>query len=290
MEILEMENLKTYTTIRIGGMAEKLYIPENQSELVELLDNLNGQQYRILGGGSNILMDDEQTFPHVIYMKKCNTELEHVGDGVFRCGASVRLQQLIQFTNSEGYGGIEYLMSVPGMIGGAVTMNAGRGKKHNQTISDYIIDVVVWDAGTIRTMSKEECAFSHRNSVFKNSDMVILAVTFRFMPEEPSILEEKRKARIEYSKNCQDNKYSNFGSLFCSCNHVAMRMIKRFGLCGCGDVGFSRKTSNWLINKGNGTFQQAMKAITKARKLNRLFGTDASLEVIVWKQMEREYE
>ncbi|MBQ9983312.1 MAG: FAD-binding protein [Lachnospiraceae bacterium] len=282
MKILTMENLKKYTTIRIGGTAAQLYIPESREELMNLLTDLQGEEIRILSGGSNILMNDERVFPHVIYMEQFDRELRHLGDGRFYCGASVRLQKLIQYTNEYGYGGIEYLMSVPGMIGGAVVMNAGRGRKHNQTISDYIVEVEVWQDGQVRKMSKQECQFSHRNSIFKHQNMVILSVVFQFLPEEKELLVEKRKARIEYSKNLQDNSRYNFGSVFCSCNNIAMRMIKRFQFCKKGEISFSKKTSNWLLNKGNGTFREAMTVMNKAERLNRLLGTKAEKEVIIW--------
>lgn len=283
MEIRKQENLKQYTTVRIGGVADKFYIPENREELIGLLNELKGEDVRILSGGSNLLINDEQTFPHVIYMKKCSQELIDRGDGNFYCGSSVRLQQLIQFANSEGYGGIEYLMSVPGMIGGAVVMNAGTGKKCNQALSDFIVEVEVWDKGNVRTLSKEECRFSHRNSVFKNSDMVILSAIFQFPQEEKEILEQRRKNRLEYSRLRQDQEGFNFGSVFSKCNKLAMKLIKKFQLCHSGAVGFSTKTSNWLVNRGDGTFQQAVKVIKQAIRINRLCGTKAEIEVIIWK-------
>jgi len=58
MKILTMENLKKYTTIRIGGTAAKLYIPESREELIKLLEDLQGEDVRILGGGSNILKNE----------------------------------------------------------------------------------------------------------------------------------------------------------------------------------------------------------------------------------------
>lgn len=283
MEIRRQEKLKQYTTVHIGGVADKLYIPENREELTRLLNELKGEDVRILGGGSNLLINDEQTFPHVIYMKQCSQELQYRGDGVFYCGASIRLQQLIQFANSEGYGGIEYLMSVPGMVGGATVMNAGRGKKYNKALSDYIVEVEVWKDGSIQTLSKEECGFSYRNSIFKNSNMVILSILFRFQQEEKEVLEKKREKRLEYSRRRQDPKGFNFGSVFLSCSNGAMKLIKRFRLCHSGEVAFSAKTSNWLVNEGNGTFKQAVKVIRRAIRINRLFGKKAELEVIIWK-------
>ena len=283
MEIRKQETLKQYTTVRIGGVADRFYVPESREELTCLLNELKGEDVRILSGGSNLLIDDERIFPHVIYMKNCSQELTYKGDGVFYCGASVRLQQLIQFANSKGYGGIEYLMSVPGMVGGAVVMNAGRGKSYNKAISDHIVSVEVWQDGSIRTLSKEECVFSYRNSVFKNSGMVILAVLFRFSQDEMEVLEKRRNKRLEYSRHRQDSEGFNFGSVFFNYSSGAMKLIRRFRLCHSGEIAFSGKTLNWLVNKGDGTFKQAVKVIRRAACINRLFGIKAELEVIIWK-------
>ena len=70
MKILHYENLAKYTTIKIGGNAKNFYIPENEKELLSLVRDLN--EYKILGGGSNLLINDRITFSNVIYTKEFN--------------------------------------------------------------------------------------------------------------------------------------------------------------------------------------------------------------------------
>lgn len=282
MEIRENENLKKYTTVKIGGTAQKFYIPENESELIELTEKLKNEKYYILSGGSNILMNDKKTFPNVIYMMKCNGNIEDLGDGRFYAGCSVRLQKLITFINERGYGGIEYLFSVPGALGGAVIMNAGRGKKYNKCISDYIVHVDVLKDGRKTAMDVKECGFSYRNSVFKHSDMVILGVEFKFPQFDKEFLKEERDKRTQFSKKRQDYSGNNFGTVFCKSSPKAMGVIKLLHPGYKNGVSFSKKTTNWILNKGNGDFEQAMKVIKKAKRINRLFGVNAELEVIVW--------
>ena len=62
-------------------------------------------------------------------------------DGILECGASVRIQSLLEKIKEFSLGGIEYLASVPSSVGGAVYMNAGRGRKIKRSISDYIESV-----------------------------------------------------------------------------------------------------------------------------------------------------
>lgn len=282
MEIRENENLKKYTTVKIGGTASKFYIPETEAELINLVNELKDEKYYILGGGSNILMDDKKVFSHVIHMLKFNNAFEDLGGGRFYAGASVRLQKFITSINETGHGGIEYLFSVPGSLGGAILMNAGRGRKYNKCISDYIIKVDVLKDGKKVSMDKSECGFSYRNSVFKGSDMIVLGAEFEFPKFDKEYLAEERKKRMEFSKTRQDYSGSNFGTVFCKSNPKAMGIVKVLHPGYKNGVCFSKKTSNWILNKGNGNFEQALKVIKKAKRINRLFGTEAELEVIVW--------
>ena len=138
MKILQDEDLSKYTSVRIGGTAKTMYFPESRDELIDLIKHHDTPVF--ISGGSNLLINNRE-FETVINLKSVDSSLEHLGGGRFRAGASVHLQKLINTINENGYGGIEYLFSVPGLVGGAIVMNAGRGKTHKKCISDYIISV-----------------------------------------------------------------------------------------------------------------------------------------------------
>ena len=106
MQILNNEPLSKYTTVRLGGVAEKMYIPETTEELVELLRK-EPIQY-VIGGGSNLLIAD-RTFDKVLNLRKFDDTLISCGGGRYVCGASLRLRKLVSTINADGYGGIEYL-------------------------------------------------------------------------------------------------------------------------------------------------------------------------------------
>ena len=167
MVIKTNEDLSRYSLMRIGGIAKKLYVPESKMEMLELLKSLNeaDSPYWIIGGGSNVLISDLRTFDNVIYMGRFNKDFNLGSDEVFYVGASVRLQYLIQNINRLGYGGLEYLFSVPAMVGGAIVMNAGRGRAYNKSISDYVVKIEVIHNGEIKILEKEECQFSYRHSL-----------------------------------------------------------------------------------------------------------------------------
>lgn len=284
MKILENESLKKYTTVKIGGIAKKIYFPENSSELIEVLNAMNDKKKYILGGGSNLLINDQKEFDDVISLKLMDSSIENLGSGNYYIGASVSLQKLIIQINNDGYGGIEYLFSVPALLGGAVAMNAGRGKMHNSSIGDYIKEVKVYDyeERKIKTIRKDECQFSYRKSIFKEKDFIVLGGVFNFPSVDIEEARRKREDRIRYVRELQDNSGYNFGSVFREYNKYIMQMFRLLHFGYKDGMMYSKKTSNWLINRKNGSYKQATDLIEKAIRVHRFMGMKIVLEVIKW--------
>ena len=280
MILKENEELKQYTTFKMGGIAKKFYIPESEEELVSLVRTLDN--YKILGGGSNLLINNNGVFPNVIYTKDFNKEIINKGNGIYYFGSSVRLQKIINKINQDGYGGIEYLYSVPGMLGGAIYMNAGRGKQFNMQLTDYLIDVDVLVDGKVKKFTKEECKFDYRKSIFQDNNYVILGANFKFKEVDFNESKKLKKERIELCKNVQDNSSFNFGSVFCICNYKIMKMVSKLSSKNKKGIHFSNKTNNWLCNDGSGEFKQAIKLINRVKKIHKLFNKKIELEVRVW--------
>lgn len=225
MEVKEKEDLARYTTFKMGGIAEKMYFPESEEELVELI--AEGNKKHLISGGSNLLIA-EKIFPEVINLRKFSDKIEIFENGCFVVGASVRLQKLINTINENGYGGIEYLYSVPACVGGAIVMNAGRGKTHNLFISDYIMAVKVLYQGKVLWLEKEDCLFSYRASVFKNNqDYIILAAKFCFPAMSKEESGRLKKERLELCKKVQDSSAPNFGTVFCTANQHIMWIMQK---------------------------------------------------------------
>ena len=121
MILKENVSLAKYTTFQMGGIAKKMYFPENIEELVKLTTENKKILHFIIGGGSNLLINDKKTFDEVLCLRNFNQTIEHLQGGKYYIGASVRLQKAIRTINEDGYGGIEYLFSVPGLTGGQST-------------------------------------------------------------------------------------------------------------------------------------------------------------------------
>lgn len=284
MKILENEKLDKYTTFKVGGIAKKLFFPENIEDIVDLYKQDSTIFKYIISGGSNLIINDEKEFENVICMREFEKKINKVDECQYYISSSLRLQEVINKTNSDNCGGIEYLFSVPALIGGAIYMNAGRGKKFNQSISDYIEKVVYFEDGEIKEKEKNDCQFNYRTSFFKGKDnIIILGAYFKFNKIKESEAQELVKKRIELCKEKQDMSYPNFGSVFSNYNERIMKFVRVMSkLDGEKQVHFSSKTLNWLLKGEAGNFQQTMNKIERVKKLHNFLGKKVELEAIVW--------
>ena len=280
MRIEENVSLSKLTTFRMGGIAKKLIIPESETEVVEIIRNNKLPRY-IIGGGSNLLINDQREFDTVISLRDFDNRIIDLGSGRFYVGASIRLQKLIKTINENGYGGIEYLYSVPGLVGGAIVMNAGRGNSIDE-IGNFVVNVRIIKDGEVIELEKEDCQFKRRNSVFKNSDIIVLGAEFQFREGNPDEFLKLREDRIKYIKQFQDNSKPNFGTVFCKADSHIMGVIQRLEKNKNSGVHYSSKTRNWLLND-NGTFQQAVNEINIVKKIHRFLHRQCEPEVIIWK-------
>lgn len=278
--ILHDVSLAKYTTLKIGGIAKNLYFPETVEDLREILGEF--PETPILGGGSNLLINDKKEFEHVICLREFEKNIEYNEDGSTIVGSGVRLQKLITDINEHGKGGIEYLYSVPGLVGGAIYMNAGRGRSFDQQISDYLLSVDVLEDGEVKTVGKEDCGFSYRHSSFHDRNAVIVSAKFLFEEMDPEEGKKRCRERMELVKQNQDNRYPNAGTTFCECDQKLMKFFQKTAGSKAAGVHFSDQKPNWLQNRGDGSFAEAQKLLGKVEKAHKLAGKSCRLEYAVW--------
>ena len=281
MDVIENVSLAKYATLKIGGVCKKLLFPKTESEIIDILRTYPNAP--LLGGGSNLLINDQHAFDAVICMRKFMADVIEINDDLIFVGAGVRLQKFIKYINENSYGGIEYLWSVPGLVGGAIYMNAGRGRGANKQISDYLVSVEVLEDGQVKTYTKDECEFGYRTSVFQKKNCIILSAIFSFDRISPEEGKRLQMARVRLCKQFQDNKYPNAGTTFCESDPRIMNIIQKISSKkATKGVHFSFKTSNWLQNRGEGTYNEAVKLINRVKFLHKILGKPCKLEYKVW--------
>lgn len=282
MNTRENEMLDKYTTLKIGGIAEKFYIPESEDELISLIKKIKDRYY-ILSGGSNLLINDSKKFKHVIDISKLDNKIIDRGNGKFYCGSSVRIQKFIKEINKEGYGGIEELISLPARVGGIIYMNAGIGgrKKPLFNISDYIDTVYVIYKGEKKTLKKDECMFEYRKSIFNNDEYIILGADFVFSKQNEELSKERIEKRLKKCKQIFDYSGGNCGTVFSKSNGKIMTILKWLGLRK-GNVSYSRKRGNWIISGPNARYKDMIYLINICKILHRICLQSIELEIIIW--------
>lgn len=280
MKVIDNEPLAPRTTVKIGGVAKKFYIPESVEDCCLLQKHLVGEKYYILAGGSNILINDSKNFDNVVFTGSIDNEMSDLGDGNFYCGCSVRIQKFIQYAKQKGYGGIEYLYSLPARMGGIICMNAGRGREEKKSIGDNVSEVYAVKDGEKVTVPKSDCNFNYRSSIFKNQDYLITGVLLRLNKQSIEYTDQKIKERLELCKRLQDHSEATFGTVFAQADPRIMKICTL--LSPKSGITWSRKRGNWFVNDGTGTYKQAIMLINRCRGLHRILGKSINNEVCIW--------
>lgn len=184
MQFQDNYPLKNITTLFIGGPAKKFVAVKTEEELLKALQyaKQNNLDHLIIGGGSNLLISDTGFDGLVIKNKISGINTSKVGPDFFEvCVRSgTILQNLVNYAITNGLSGLQKLTGIPGTVGGAVYGNAGA---YGQSISDHIVSV--------DELSKPECAFGYRSSIFKQSLRPIIEVTFQLEPGDPEALKKE---------------------------------------------------------------------------------------------------
>ena len=177
--------LSRYTRFEIGGPARMLADVSTVAALAETLrlSKASGTPHAMIGGGTNLIVDDEG-FAGVVtrYVAK-NIEI----DGLrVRVEAGAMLQDLVDKTIDAGLRGLETMTGIPGWVGGAIYGNAGA---YGHSIQESIESVRFFDGSTTRELCADKLAFSYRNSVFKSfKDWVVLDAVLLLNKADPSEL------------------------------------------------------------------------------------------------------
>lgn len=288
MIIKENTSLSTLTTFRVGGNIKKLYIPESKEELIECAKEIYGRDNKlyIISGGSNILANDNRDFEAVISMKSACIDMYGIGDGKFYIGASVRIQKVISFVNDSNYGGFEELIGLPAMFGGIICMNAGIGgeKDRRFTISEFVESVKVYNLinNCIEELKCKDCGFSHRLSLFKNGDYVILGATIKCSIINKTESKKRVAARQQFCKENFEYGKGCFGSCFSESRYKILKVCSIIYRPFERGIHFGRKNANWLYNDGFGKYKDTIRAIDFCKKAHRIMHQRINTEVIIW--------
>lgn len=269
-------------TMKLHCIAENVFFPETQEELIDLVKHLKDSEkpFLLLGSGSNIILPPKLN-KTVISLTKVSSEMIFFEECVnVDCG--VKIQKLIRESQKRGLGGIEYLYSVPCSIGGSILMNAGRGAEYCKSIGNNVLEVTALNikSGKIVRLKNEQCLFNYRESIFQSGDYVILSVIMHLdkMPQE--VIETNIKERLKISYEKLDSSRPSCGSVFVYCSGRIMKFLKGLRI---GGAAYSKKTTNWISNINNAKYWQILALIFIAIFIHKVTFQPYRLEVEIWK-------
>ncbi|MBR3198924.1 MAG: UDP-N-acetylmuramate dehydrogenase [Bacilli bacterium] len=249
MEKISNALIKDYTTYKLDGFIKEIVFPKDVLELKELLESLKGKKYKIIGNGSNLILDE--SYDGVLINLKYFNNIEF-NDNIVKVGAGYSLPKFALECANKGLSGLVFAAGIPGTIGGAIYMNAGA---YGKEISDILESVTVLDDNlNVKVLTKNELETSYRDSIFKHTNYVCLEAIFCLeYGDKETILKEIREI-IETRKAKQPLEYPSAGSVFKNGEgYSAGRLIEKAGLKGTrvGDAEVSLKHANFIVNRGN---------------------------------------
>jgi UDP-N-acetylmuramate dehydrogenase len=252
--LLRMEPLSRHTAARLGGPADALLVVHTVQELLLAVHFAweQGMPYRILGGGANVLVADAGFRGMVVVNKASDVTIGD--DGMVEAASGANLSTLARRCMRRGLGGLEWSVSVPGTVGGAVINNAGA---HGGDMAQSVRQVTVHRPGEVASYSVDEMRYGYRESVLKASTapFVVTSVKLSLSPgHDPAALEAQASEYVAHRKRTQPPGAS-LGSIFKNpVGDYAGRLIEAAGLKGVsrGNVQISPQHANFFVNQGVG--------------------------------------
>ncbi len=277
--------LGALTTLGVGGSADVLCRPASVAGVRHAVTSAvtAGRPWRVLGRGSNLLIDDAGVDGWVIDLRRLSG-ITFGDDGLVTVGAGVNTSVLLGATRRRGLGGLECLVGYPATVGGAVRMNAGG--RWGAT-GERIESVVVVDRdGAVREVTHDECAFAYRSSAFARS--VIVEARFRLPHVDP----EAYRAAVEEIQTtkaaAQPLQMRSAGCMFRNPEGLsAGRLVDDAGMLGLrhGDAEVSPVHGNFVVNHGSASAADVFRVLDDVRaEVQRVHGVELELEVEVWRR------
>ena len=264
----ENEPLSKYSSLRIGGSAQWMAFPESLEHLQELRNYLldNKQAFSFLGNGSNLLIPDDG-FPGWVIRTSSLSKFMSIKDFSLSVGAANLNSRVIRFCKEKEFSGLEFLIGVPGSIGGAVKMNAGT---QGISVSDSVeaVKTFCFRTGVEKIYKKEELGFSYRQQHFMQDTEIVLEARFSIRKSNLQEIEEKIKKALLERKEAQPLDLPSCGSVFKNPKEKkAWKLIDEAGLRGQrkGDAQISEKHSNFIVNHGKAAMEDVLFLIKLAK-------------------------
>jgi len=264
--------LRDLTTLKVGGPAE-LWEVEDEAGLREA----TLEPYLVIGAGSNLLVSDEGVHERVLRLGRSFNDMKAMdGRRDLWLGAATPLPGLVRRAQRLGLSGLEGLLGVPAVLGGAVAMNAGT---RFGEMSDTLTEVELFVDGGLERVDAGALHLGYRHAELPERAVVVRA-RLRLTPSDP----ERVQARLDEVDRARKGqpKVKSAGCAFKNPpGSSAGRVIDAAGLKGMrvGDAMVSLEHGNFIVNLGAATARDVCELL---RRINERLPAPLELEWRRW--------
>lgn len=290
------EVMAPHTYFKVGGPAEVYLELENHQQLVKtaLLCQQHQLSFRILGGGSNVIVSDTGVKGIIIHYTNQAIEDLNQASGtsdqpptyLVKAASGIKMATLVSQSVQLGYTGLEYFLGVPGTLGGSIFNNS---HYLSDLIGSYVHRVqILSNDGHELWLTQAECEFGYDHSRFHTTHELVLAVEFALAKGDSASSQKKIIEATQYRAQTQplgppssgcifqnvpnDDRLRVLFPQFATKSHVpGGYIIDQAGLKGTrmGGVSVSTKHAAWFINEGGATAQDVVLLINQVKRTVR---------------------
>ncbi len=246
------EPMDKHTSWRIGGVAEQFYTPADIDDLAFFIAQLpSTEKIFFIGLGSNLLVRDKGFRGTIISLKGSLNSIDSLDDYCLRIGAGTSCAKLARFCHHNHLIGGEFFAGIPGLLGGALAMNAGA---FGADTWSFVKSVMTMDnRGVIRNRLPDEYEVNYRH-VKQYPQEWFVSAELQFQSGDGDAAALRIKKLMELRANTQPIGLPSCGSVFKNPqNNYAAKLIEACGLKGfsIGGAVVSEKHANFIINQDN---------------------------------------
>jgi UDP-N-acetylmuramate dehydrogenase len=278
------EPLAPLTWFRLGGPAEYFAEPTSIDELAGLVQRCHeeGVPLRVLGGGSNVLVQDEGVSGLVLSLTAAAFSQIEVDGTTVSAGCGAKLGHVVSSAVREGLSGLEPLVGIPGTVGGALHGNSGSvGADIGQWAHSA---TVMTRSGEVVSHPRDELRFSYRQSSL--DEPVILKAEFALEEDDPQELTKRMQKTWIVKRASQPQGNLNAGCIFKDVGGLsAGQLIEQAGLkaARAGEAMVCADNPNFILANSGATSADVLKLIELLKNgVSETLGVDLETEIEIW--------
>tara|TARA_B100000700_G_C14938344_1_gene805511 strand:+ start:117 stop:1043 length:927 start_codon:yes stop_codon:yes gene_type:complete len=285
LNIYKSISLANFTTWRVGGNAEWFAEPKDIHEIKELIDwsNKNKLTFRIIGAGSNLLINDCEIKGLSISLRKFHGVKVNKENESIEVYAGESIPSLARHAAKAGMHGLEWSIGIPGTVGGAIVMNAGA---QGSCIANWLesVKVLPLNGDQLFEISCKDLCYSYRTSRLQNEKFLVVSAKFKLKGgHQPKELMHITNQNLNHRKSTQPYNLPSCGSVFRNPEPLkAGKIIEELDLKGFGIGGaeISHVHANFIINKGDASAADINALIYLVqKKVKNAYGIELHTEV-----------